>query len=105
MISRTISAAHLSMVQKVLRRKPLIWDNLHANDYDNKRVFLGPYAGRPALIKLHIAGVVTNPNCEFEANFVAMHTLAQWNNCVDDADIPKGENFLGKNVFIFYSAL
>ena len=28
-------------------RKPLIWDNLHANDYDGRRFFCGPYSGRP----------------------------------------------------------
>lgn len=25
----------------MLRRPPVIWDNLHANDYDQKRIFLG----------------------------------------------------------------
>ncbi len=28
-------------VSRVLGRKPIIWDNLHANDYDPKRVYLG----------------------------------------------------------------
>ncbi len=30
----------------ILRRKPTIWDNLHANDYDQQRMYLGPYSGR-----------------------------------------------------------
>ena len=56
----------------------MIWDNLHANDYDQTRLFLGPYDGRPPELVNCLGGVLTNPNCEFEANFIAMHTLAQW---------------------------
>ena len=29
----------------------------------------------------HISGVLTNPNCEFESNYVAMHTIATWWKC------------------------
>ena len=46
-ISREITVAHVQELQHVLRRKPLIWDNLHANDYDGRRFYCGPYAGRP----------------------------------------------------------
>ena len=46
-ISRELSADSLSEVRSVLQRPPLLWDNLHANDYDSRRVFLGPFKGRP----------------------------------------------------------
>ena len=62
----------------MLQRPPVIWDNIHANDYDQRRLFLGPYDGRSSELIPYIRGVLTNPNCEFEANFIAMHTLAQW---------------------------
>ena len=62
----------------MLQRPPVIWDNIHANDYDPKRVFLGPYDGRHPELIPYLNGVLTNPNCEFEANYIAMHTLAQW---------------------------
>ena len=65
----------------MLKRKPLIWDNLHANDYDQRRLFLGPYVGRSPSLIPHLAGVLTNPNCEYTVNFVAIHTLAQWSKC------------------------
>ena len=62
----------------VIKRPPVIWDNLHANDYDQRRLFLGPYSGRsPALLPM-INGVLTNPNCEYHANFVAISTMTQW---------------------------
>jgi protein O-GlcNAcase/histone acetyltransferase len=68
-----------------LRRSPVIWDNLHANDYDQKRLFLGPYSGRSTDLIPHLRGVLTNPNCEYEPNFIPIHTLAQWSKCNSDA--------------------
>lgn len=34
-----------------------------------------------------INGVLTNPNCEFESNFVAIHTLGTWVRCAK-GDLP-----------------
>lgn len=43
-VSRTLTKAHLQAVRAVLQRKVLVWDNLHANDYDNgRRLYMGPY--------------------------------------------------------------
>lgn len=75
-ISETITVAHIRTVQSVLQRRPIIWDNLHANDYDNGvRTFLGPYSGREAGLLDEVEGILTNPNCEFETNFIPIHTL------------------------------
>lgn len=84
-ISRVIGVSSAEEVAAVLKRRPLLWDNLHANDYDAKRLFLGPYQGRPPGLAQQLAGVLSNPNCEFSANFVAIHTLAQWSRCTVDA--------------------
>lgn len=87
-ISRIIDLEGVEEVAEVLKRKVVIWDNLHANDYDQKRLFLGPYSGRsPALIP-KLRGVLTNPNCEYGANFVAIHTLAQWSKCTSSITLP-----------------
>ncbi|XP_015594300.1 protein O-GlcNAcase isoform X2 [Cephus cinctus] len=80
-ISRLLTIESIEEITEVLRRPPVIWDNLHANDYDQKRVFLGPYAGRSPDLIPKLRGVLTNPNCEYGANFVAIHTLAQWSRC------------------------
>ncbi|XP_041065110.1 protein O-GlcNAcase isoform X2 [Carcharodon carcharias] len=77
-VSKDISVESIEEVTKILKRAPLIWDNLHANDYDQKRLFLGPYKGRSTELIPRLKGVLTNPNCEFEGNFVAIHTLATW---------------------------
>ncbi|CAL8078534.1 unnamed protein product [Calicophoron daubneyi] len=79
-VSKNIVATDLRDLSKMLRHPIIIWDNLHANDYDQRRVFIGPYSGRPIALRRDnlVRGVLSNPNCEFEANYVALHTLAQW---------------------------
>lgn len=77
-ISKVLTIEHIAEISKVLCRPPVIWDNIHANDYDQKRLFLGPYEGRSTSLIPHLRGVMTNPNCEFEANYIPIHTLAQW---------------------------
>jgi protein O-GlcNAcase/histone acetyltransferase len=73
-ISPEISVESLRSLAKVLRRKPVIWENFHANDYDIRRTHAGPLGGRESAIRDEIAGFITNPNNEFEANFVPVHT-------------------------------
>jgi protein O-GlcNAcase/histone acetyltransferase len=73
-ISPEITAESLRSLAKVLRRKPVIWENFHANDYDIRRTHAGPLGGREPAIRDEIAGFITNPNNEFEANFVPVHT-------------------------------
>lgn len=77
-VSQQIAVEAMEEISGIVQRKVTIWDNLHANDYDQTRLYLGPYSGRDARIIEHTRGVLTNPNCEFEVNFVALHTLAQW---------------------------
>ena len=77
-ISETITPADLRELTRVLRRPPLIWDNFFANDYDLRRLYLGPYAGRPAALRGAVTGVLLNPNCEFAAHRLALETFAEW---------------------------
>src|SRR3954468_19447478 len=69
-ISREISVAHVQELQTLLRRKPVLWDNLHANDYDGRRFFCGPYSGRAPELRHEVNGLLLNPNCEFVLNYV-----------------------------------
>lgn len=74
-ISPTITADHLREAAAVLRRPPFVWDNLHANDYDNARIFLGPFSGRTHELPHLSRGVVLNPNCNGELNFLPLATM------------------------------
>ncbi len=85
-ISKDITISSIDEVSTVLCRPPVIWDNLHANDYDQRRLFLGPYDGRSTALIPKLNGVLTNPNCEYGANYVAIHTLAQWSKCGPTTD-------------------
>ena len=77
-ISREITVAHVRELRELLRRKPLIWDNLHANDYDGRRFYCGPYAGRPPELRSEVSGLLSNPNNEFPLNYVPLRTLAEF---------------------------
>ncbi|XP_076001459.1 protein O-GlcNAcase [Genypterus blacodes] len=83
-VSHYITVESIEQVSSVLKRAPVIWDNIHANDYDPQRIFLGPYKDRPTELIPKLKGVLTNPNCEFYPNFVAIHTLATW--CKSNTD-------------------
>ncbi|NXX42502.1 OGA GlcNAcase, partial [Tricholaema leucomelas] len=77
-VSQELSATLLEEVESVLQRRPIIWDNLYANDYDCRRVFLGPYTGRAPGLMPRLHGLLLNPNCELQANFIPIHTLGSW---------------------------
>ncbi len=77
-VSRTVTEDHILEVTGWLRRAPVLWDNLHANDYDGRRCFCGPYAGRPPGLRGRLRGVLSNPNTEFPLNFPGLHSMAAW---------------------------
>jgi len=77
-ISREITVPQTRDLAQLMQRKPLLWENLHANDYDGRRFFCGPYSGRPREILQELGGVLCNPNCEFPLNFVPWRTLARF---------------------------
>ncbi len=77
-VSPEISVAHVEDIQALLRRKPIIWDNLHANDYDGRRFFCGPYSGRPRELRNAVGGILCNPNNEFPLNYVPLRTFSEF---------------------------
>ncbi|HTG43821.1 MAG TPA: beta-N-acetylglucosaminidase domain-containing protein [Verrucomicrobiae bacterium] len=77
-ISREITVSHLRDVQNLLQRKPILWDNLHANDYDGRRFFCGPYSGRDREIFERVGGILVNPNSEFPLNYPLFRTLGRF---------------------------
>ena len=84
-VSEVITAKECKALAEVIKRKPIIWDNIHANDYDHQRLFLGPYVGRDRSVppSSFLSGAMTNPNCEYSLNIPALVTLAEWANNED----------------------
>jgi len=77
-VSETIPTNSIRALRQIVGRKPILWDNLHANDYDSRRLFMGPYAGRAPALRQEIGGVLLNPNSQFDANFIPIRTLGDW---------------------------
>lgn len=77
-ISEKLDLDPIAHLTQVLRRPPLIWDNLFANDYDGRRFFCGPYAGRPLELKRAVRGILLNPNTEFPLNFVPIQSFGAY---------------------------
>jgi hypothetical protein len=75
-VSREITADHVREIASILRRPPIIWDNLFANDYDGHRFFCGPYSGRPRELRTETRGLLLNPNNELPLNYVPLHTFS-----------------------------
>jgi len=85
-VSQEITVAQVRELRNILRRKPLIWDNLHANDYDGRRFYCGPYAGRPPELRSEVSGLLSNPNNEFPLNYVPLRTQAEFVRCAGNWD-------------------
>lgn len=77
-VSERIPPGSLEDLAEVIGRHPVIWDNLHAHDYDMRRLYLGPMAGRPPETLERTAGWLINPNGEFEINHNAIVTLGSF---------------------------
>jgi protein O-GlcNAcase/histone acetyltransferase len=76
-ISEQIPAGSIDDLARRIGRKPVIWDNLHANDYDQRRLFCGPYS-RSTELKNSVRGILSNPNNEFPINFIPLRTLGDY---------------------------
>jgi len=85
-ISPTITPEHVAGLARRIGRPPVIWDNLHANDYDGTRFFVGPYAGRPPALREAIGGLLLNAANELPLNFVPIHTLGSYLHGTADQD-------------------
>ena len=77
-VSRRLTVSHILSVNSIFQRRVTIWDNLNANDYDQRRSCLGPFTGRSSNLSSRLSGMLINPNCESDLNFIPFHTLGQW---------------------------
>ena len=75
-VSTEIPVDSIERLSTRIRRRPIIWDNLFANDYDVRRLYCGPYSGRPRELRGAVRGILINPNNEYPINFIPLRTLA-----------------------------
>lgn len=93
-ISPEITPSHVQGLAAMLRRKPVLWDNLFANDYDGRRFFCGPYSGRPPALLGEVRGILCNPNTEFPLNEVPLRTFGDFLRAGPGAEWRPRERFL-----------
>ncbi|MCI0335747.1 MAG: protein O-GlcNAcase [Planctomycetes bacterium] len=77
-VSAEIPLESIERLSRRIRRSPLVWDNLFANDYDFRRLYCGPYSGRPRDLRSAVRGILVNPNNEYAINFIPLHTLTKY---------------------------
>jgi hyaluronoglucosaminidase len=79
-VSRDISAKDARAMGKVLKRKPLLWDNYPVNDYNRNVLNLGPMRNRDPQLGALLAGSFANPMNEDEASKIPLRTMADYMN-------------------------
>ena len=67
---------------KLLRRKPLLWDNFPVNDGIPWRLNLGPLRGRDPDLAQEVSGFFSNPMNQAHASMIPLQTVADylWNS-------------------------
>jgi protein O-GlcNAcase / histone acetyltransferase len=75
-VSNEIPVESIEHLSQRIGRRPVIWDNLFANDYDARRLFCGPYSGRSRALRGAVGGILINPNNEYPINFLPLRTFA-----------------------------
>ena len=85
-ICTDIRADDVAKITKAFRRPPFIWWNWPVNDYCRKHVLLGRTYG---LEKAPLAGFVSNPMENCEANKIALYGVAKWCQNPDTFDSQK----------------
>ncbi|KAG5855267.1 hypothetical protein ANANG_G00047290 [Anguilla anguilla] len=75
---RTVGDNLLQGIEVLWTGPKVVSNSIPVESIEEKMIFLGPYKGRSTDLIPKLRGVLTNPNCEFEPNFVAIHTLSTW---------------------------
>ena len=75
--STEYSEAHLAEVTRLLKRKPLLWDNYPVNDGQRmcKFLHLKEFTGRPGRLLRELSGHAVNPMNEAYLSWIPMRTL------------------------------
>jgi protein O-GlcNAcase / histone acetyltransferase len=77
-VSEEIAVDSIERLSRRIGRRPVIWDNLFANDYDLHRLHTGPYVGRRRELKSAVQGILLNPNNEYAINFIPLRSFAAY---------------------------
>jgi len=74
-IAPEYATPHLKTVTRLTGRKPVIWDNLYANDYCPGKIFLGPFIGRSKSMLQSSGGMLINPTGLYQTDLFYLDVL------------------------------
>ncbi|MGB3341966.1 MAG: beta-N-acetylglucosaminidase domain-containing protein [bacterium] len=77
-VSKKIDLYHLKKITILTKRKPLIWDNLFANDYLPGIILKFPYRYRAPQIVGKTCGILINPMNQYRASKPLIYTAAEF---------------------------
>lgn len=77
-VSKRIDSCHLDKISGITKRKPLIWDNLFANDYQPGTILNFPYRYRASQIIEKTCGILINPMNQYQASKPLIFTAAEF---------------------------
>ncbi len=77
-VSKKITAEDVDKITKIIKRPPLIWDNIFANDYIPGIVLKFPYRFRDPRIIQKISGILINPMNQYMQSKPLIYTAAQF---------------------------
>ncbi|QXE36798.1 beta-N-acetylglucosaminidase domain-containing protein [Streptomyces sp. GMY02] len=80
-VPRTITGQELAGARAAFRRPLVTMDNYPVNDYEQDRIFLGPYTGREPAVATGSAALLANAMEQASASRIALFTAADyaWN--------------------------
>ena len=93
-VSDTSDINELKILRKTSKNKVILWDNLYANDYCPKKIFLGPWFGRKDFqnILLNLTGMIETDL--FLIDLVSLNKLCNnktvnWLNILEQYKVPQ----------------
>lgn len=77
-VSQKITARDIDKITKMIKRKPLIWDNIFANDYIPEITLRFPYRHREPEIVEKVEGILINPMNQYTKSKPLIYTAARF---------------------------
>ncbi|MGB9720932.1 MAG: beta-N-acetylglucosaminidase domain-containing protein [bacterium] len=77
-VSRKITETDVDRITEIIGRKPLIWDNIFANDYIPGIILKFPYHNREPGIIDKVSGILLNPMNQYLQSKPLIHTAGEF---------------------------
>ncbi len=77
-VAKKITVLDIDKITKIIKRKPLIWDNIFANDYIPEVILRFPYCHREPEIVEMVEGILINPMNQYTKSKPLIYTAAKF---------------------------